>query len=41
MYILGVQISFEGLTKAKSQKQPSKLICTPNIYIFLKFVTLL
>ena len=22
---------FEGLTKAKSSKKPSKLICTPNI----------
>ena len=28
--ILGVQISFEGLTKDGTPKKPSKLICTPN-----------
>ena len=30
LYLIGVQISFEGFTKAKSPKKPSKLICTPN-----------
>ena len=33
MYIvLSIVISFEGLTKAKSPKKPSELICTPNIF---------
>ena len=28
--LLGVQISFEGLTKDGPPTKPSKLICTPN-----------
>ena len=34
--ILGVQISFEGLTKDESPKKPSKLICTPDKKLKIK-----